>query len=177
MEDGVPGFSLRPEQQSSQHGGQQAIVNAVIYVFTLLEQNSTHTNKCKARHQKACTLFLDEIPPHTNILGLTSAMTAFNFGLQHKPRGLKLQTVTPAVAGDLERLLSAQQRQRNVPHVQPNIQPTLSLCRLKTQICRENCTFFLVIWILPLFLWLSVDPRIYYSVFHTLAWRGALSEI
>ncbi|TNN82186.1 hypothetical protein EYF80_007554 [Liparis tanakae] len=40
----------KSEQQSSQHCGQQTVINAVIRVFTFLERSSMNTNKCKALH-------------------------------------------------------------------------------------------------------------------------------
>lgn len=95
MEDRVPGFSLGPEQQSSQHRGQQAIVNAVIYVFTLLEQNSTHTNKCKARHQKACTLFLDEILPTRKYLGTNKRHNCIRFRVATQTPGVETPDSRP----------------------------------------------------------------------------------
>lgn len=122
MEDRVPGVSLRSEQQSSQHSSQQTLINAVIYVFTLLEHSSIRTNKCKDLYQKACILFLDKKNQST--------ITRFHFGLQYKPP----RVVTPVTHSccskrpwDVDISL---QRHRNVAHAKPNIHPPLSLCKI-----------------------------------------------
>ncbi len=153
----------------------------LLSVFSLSWSTTAYTQThAKARIKKLVFCFWVNTPE--NILGTSRALTAFDFGLQHKPWAV----VTPASLsccgdGPWDVDISVQ-RQRNVPHVHPDIHLSLSLCKINPRsvcICtpqREKLYFSS--WSeSSSSIWLSVDPRIYYSVFHTLVWRGALSEI
>lgn len=171
MEDRVPGFSLRSQQQSSQQRGQQTIINAVICVFTLLSTAAyTQTNAIPSIKS------LNSVFEITHKISWNNIKTLFNVGCNYNPRVSNSSQASCCGRGPRGVDISVQM-QRDASHAHSDIHPSLSLCKIKPRSVWlykpqwEHLIIFFNIWNPLLFPALSVDLRISYSLFHTVAWR------
>lgn len=120
----------------------------------------THTRK--ALDQKACILFLDLKKQPTKCLGNNRRRNCVQFSVATETLGV----VTPASQSCCGKrpwnVDISVQRKRTAAHAQPSIHPIFSLCKIKLRsvcLCTpqwDNITFLPVIWILLLYLALTV---------------------